>query len=92
MANAHQVRLEKKVTDVSKALAHLSSGDDLRKLILLIRKPGWTTPAEFAFAFGIADAMLAQVQVLGDLRTALVRGGGLVASNPMPGKARRKAA
>jgi hypothetical protein len=36
--------------------------------------------------------MIAQAEALSALKTVLVRGGALVESNPMPGKARRKAA
>jgi hypothetical protein len=67
-------RLEKKITAVSKALANLNSSDDLRKLILLIRKPGWTTPAEFLFAAGVADTLLAQARVVADLKSVLLKG------------------
>ena len=55
MANGHRVgidRLDKKITALSDALAKLGSADDLRKLLLIIRRPGWTTPAELAFALG----------------------------------------
>ena len=39
-------KFEKSITALSDALAHLGKGTDLRDLIMIIRKPGWTTPAE----------------------------------------------
>jgi hypothetical protein len=87
VADKHQVRLQKRITTLSNAITRLAKVDDLRELLLLIRRPGWTTPAEFAFAAGIADALIAQVEVVGRLKTALLRGSGEVGtSNPMPGR------
>jgi hypothetical protein len=71
-------KLEKRVTALSDALANLNSADDLRKLILLIRKPGWTTPAEFTFALGLVDSMLAQTKVLGQMKDTLLKGSNAV--------------
>lgn len=67
-------KLEKQISALSDALANLNSADDLRKLILLIRKPGWTTPAEFTFASGLVDSMLAQTKVLNQMKETLLRG------------------
>ena len=65
MPPEHDIKeLEKKVTDVSNALAHLSSAEDFRKLILILKRPGWTTPAEFLFATAIVDSMLAHTRAL----------------------------
>ena len=74
----HKV-LEKKITDLSKALANLDSSADLKKLILLIRRPGWTTPAEFAFAVGLVDSLLAQTKVVASTTNALLAASKLVA-------------
>lgn len=74
-----KAKLEKRISALSDALANLNSADDLRKLILLIRKPGWTTPAEYMFALGLVDTMLAQTKVLGEMKTALLRGSQAVA-------------
>jgi hypothetical protein len=71
--------LEKKITDLSKALANLSSEDDLRELIRIIRKPGWTTPAEFILVSGIVDVMAAQVKTLSQMKSVLVKGSSKVA-------------
>lgn len=68
-------KLEKKVTDLSDALAHLGSRDDFKRLILILRQPGWTTPAEYTFATAIVDSMLAQASTLTRLKGQLVKGG-----------------
>jgi hypothetical protein len=77
MANGHKAeitRLEKQITALSDALAKLGSADDLRKLILIIRRPGWTTPAELAFASGIVESLTAQTKALTQLKSALMKG------------------
>jgi hypothetical protein len=77
MPTGHKIdikRLEKKVTDLSDALAKLGSKDDFKKLILILRRPGWTTPAEFIFASGIVDSMTAQVNALAKLKGELLKG------------------
>lgn len=67
-------RLDKKITALSKALANLGSAEDLRELILLIRKPGWTTPAEYALVTATVDAMLGYTRVLTRQKAALLKG------------------
>ena len=66
-------KLDKKVTALSKALANLGRGTDLKELIRIIRNPGWTTPAELAFTVAILDSMQGQVAQLSKLSGALVR-------------------
>lgn len=66
--------LEKKVTDLSDALAHLGDKDDFKKLILILRRPGWTTPAEFIFASAVVDVMQAQASALATLKGKLLQG------------------
>ncbi|MEW6125883.1 MAG: hypothetical protein AB1757_02370 [Acidobacteriota bacterium] len=77
MPNGHRIdikRLEKKVTDLSDALAKLSSKEDFKKLILILRRPGWTTPAEYIFASSIVEAMTAQAKALDKLKGDLLKG------------------
>lgn len=61
---ANHAALNKKITALSKALANLGKGTDLRELILIIKQPGWTTPAELRFSVALIDTMQAQVDVL----------------------------
>lgn len=78
-------KLKKQISALSDALANLNSADDLKKLILLIKKPGWTTPAEFFFALGLVNSMLSQVRVLDEMKTVLLRGSNAVASKEVIG-------
>ena len=62
--SAHVRDLDKKVTALSDALAHLGKGTTMQELLKIIRFPGWTTPAEFAFLVSALDHMQSQVQML----------------------------
>ena len=72
--------LGKKITALSKALANLNSGDDLKELLRIIRFPGWTTPAEFLLVNTIVDSMRAQVADLVRTKTALLKASKKVAT------------
>jgi hypothetical protein len=77
MANEHKEdlkKLEKQIDALSNALAKLSNKEDFRELILILRRPGWTTPAEFRFASGIVASMAAQVKGLAALKKDLIEG------------------
>jgi hypothetical protein len=75
MATADEIkRLEKQIDALSNALAKLSSAEDFRELILILRQPGWTTPAEFRFASGIVASMTTQVKGLTTLKADLIAG------------------
>jgi hypothetical protein len=77
MADHHLIdiqKLEKRVTALSDALAHLSSPNDFRQLIQIMKRPGWTTPAELIFTVGIVESMLAQTEALTRLKGDLLRG------------------
>jgi hypothetical protein len=76
----HVKILAKKITELSAALADLGKGADLKELIRIIRFPGWTTPAEFAFALAIVDSMQTHVQALTGLNTQLLAASKLVAT------------
>ena len=83
MPTNHRVdikRLEKRISALSDVLAKLGRGKDLRDLIRILRFPGWTTPAEFAFALGIVESMISHVTVLAQLQSALIKGSKAVAT------------
>jgi len=64
MPNGHKLdlrKLERRIDALSNALARLGKGGDLKELIRIIKFPGWTTPAEFAFALGIVELNRCQV-------------------------------
>jgi hypothetical protein len=64
-----------KVTALSKALADLGRGTSLQELLRIIRFPGYTTPAEFAFTVAMVDSMAAQVSVLAKQEQDLLAAG-----------------
>jgi hypothetical protein len=68
----HSQTLEKKITALSDALAHLCRGTSLAELLKIIRNPGWTTPAEFAFATAILDAMHVHVSAIETLQKEML--------------------
>jgi hypothetical protein len=75
MANkADIVRLEKQVTNLSDALAKLNTPDDWKRLILILRRPGWTTLADLIFVSAILEAMQAQAAALAGLKAKLLKG------------------
>lgn len=71
-------KFEKSISALSDALAHLGKGTSLRDLILIIRKPGWTTPAELAFASSIVENMTSQVAQLERMQANLLKASKMV--------------
>jgi hypothetical protein len=73
MATAKDIdKLDKKITDLSAALATLGRGTDFKELIRIIHNPGWTTPAELKLTFTVLETMQAQVSQLTKLSDALM--------------------
>jgi hypothetical protein len=70
--DSHVRQIDKKVTALSDALAHLGQGTSLKELLRIIRFPGYTTPAELAFTMAILDGMEAQVRTLAKMETELL--------------------
>jgi hypothetical protein len=71
----HDVKhLGSRIEDLRKELAALAVDKDYEELLRIIHRPGWTTPAEFAFAVGLAEAMLAQTKTLAGLKQAFLKG------------------
>ena len=68
----HVQTLEKQITALSDALAHLGRGTSLAELLKIIRNPGWTTPAEFAFAIAILEAMRVHVSAIETLQKEML--------------------
>lgn len=61
---AHIEKLDKKISALSDALAHLGNGTDLKELLRIIRNPGWTTPAELGLTIALLDSMTQQTAQL----------------------------
>ena len=72
--NNHIRELEKKISALSDALAHLGKGTTLQELLRIIRFPGYTTPAEFTFNVAILDTLLVQANALEKLGQDLLAG------------------
>jgi len=51
---------------------------DLIKMLKIIRRPGWTTPAESTLVEGILESMIAQVKAVKQLGGALTEGSSTV--------------
>ena len=71
-------KLQKRVSDLSDALARLYTPEDWQRLIPIFRRPGWTTPAEFVLVSGIVESMLAHTAALTKLKGQLIRGSEMV--------------
>ena len=89
-------RLDKKITALSKALANLGKGTDGKDLLLIIRKPGWTTIAELGFTNALLDTAAIQVRALETTRAGLKNaaakvGGKAVTRKAAPKKAAKSA-
>jgi|GEM_PF-6747488 len=56
-------KLNKRISALSNVLAKLGKGTDAQDLLMIIRKPGWTTLAELAFTHALLES--AEVQVAG---------------------------
>jgi hypothetical protein len=67
-------QIESRCQQVSSSLKELADGKDFDELMLLIRKPGWTTPAEAMLVNGLLDNMSAQAKQLGELKRNLMAG------------------
>ena len=73
-------RLEKSINTVSERLEVVAQGDDFAELIKIIKKPGWTTPAEFTLVVGIVETIGRQIEVIEYLKRDLVHGSRQVAA------------
>mgnify|MGYP000033816048 CR=1 FL=1 len=81
MARNHEAgiaKLEKQITTLSNALAKLGKGTDWRELILIIKRPGWTTPAELIFTSAILDGLMGQLKAFDGLKNSLIKGSKVV--------------
>ena len=73
-------RLEKHIYTVRERLEVVAQGDDFEELIKIIRRPGWTTPAEFRLVLGIVETIGRQVDAIEHLKTGLLEGSRQVAA------------
>jgi hypothetical protein len=84
--NTHVDVLEKKVTELSSALAMLGKGTDLKELIHVIHGPGWTTLAEFAFATTLLEEMQGHANAIARLSSQIIATSKLVDVKELVGR------
>jgi len=65
-------KLAKQINALGDDVADLGDSDDLKSLLLIIRRPGWTSVAELAFARGVVESLRVQVQAVAGLKKSLV--------------------
>ena len=82
-------RLNKRVTALSDALAKLGKGTDGKDLLLILKKPGWTTIAELAFTHAMID--VAEIQMKGLMQTMAGLKGAAAKVAPQTGDKTKKA-
>jgi hypothetical protein len=74
------VTLQAKITNLAGQLKHFANPSDLEELLIIIHRPGWTTPAEFAFVSAIVDSIQGHITSLTHLRKSLLSGSRAVGS------------
>jgi hypothetical protein len=71
----HDVKqLEARIKELTTGFRRLADDTEFEELFRIIPKPGWTTPAEFLFAMGVADSMLAQTKLMMASKKLLLEG------------------
>lgn len=70
--------LEKEIKALSAAWINLSRSQTLAELLIIIKRPGWTTPAELLFTKGVIESLQVQTQALQRLSGSLLKAGQLV--------------
>ena len=70
--NDHVETLEPKIRAVQEGLKKISSDKRTEQLLLIIRKPGFTTPAELEFMHGALDSLAHQIEGVDRAHGALV--------------------
>ena len=79
LETTHDVaHLEARVRDLHQTMARLAQDQDLQELLFLIRRPGWTTPAELALVSGLVDMLHAQARSITQMKEVLMTGSRMV--------------
>jgi hypothetical protein len=77
MANNHKAslaKLGKKLSTLNDGFDGLGDGSDIKELLRIIHRPGWTTIAELTLVHGIVDSMNAHIEAIAGLKASLVKG------------------
>jgi len=67
-------KVELHITTLTQNLKGLAEDKDFAELLSIIRKPGWTTPAEALLVAGVLESMNAHTKHLTDLKQTLLAG------------------
>lgn len=76
----HIHELQHSIKNLADQMAYLGRGHQLHELLHVIKWPGWTTPAEFAFVTAILENINNQVRLLERLQADLVEASKKVAN------------
>jgi len=72
MEHDHLKKLETKIASLREVVTDLASADGYDVLFKIIHQPGWTTPAELAFALAMIETMSGAAHVLVEAKNALI--------------------
>ena len=75
MAKHDLKNVEDRIGQLRETWAGLAADQDLEELLLIMHRPGWTTPAELLMVRGLVESLHAQTQVLMGLKQVLMNGG-----------------
>jgi len=77
-------RMETQIKELHTTLKSLADDKVFGELIRIIRRPGFTRPAEAAFLEGLLDSMLGQAKNMSRLKQVVLAGAEKVELNPQP--------
>jgi hypothetical protein len=66
--------IEAQLKELEKHIHSSSSDNDVKELLTIIHRPGWTTPAEALLVQELVEATIASVKQAAHLRQALLKG------------------
>ena len=66
--------LETQIKELRDQLADVSQDGSWDELLIILHRPGWTTPAEYLFVQGLVETMREQVQVFAAFKQVLISG------------------
>lgn len=79
VAVTHDIaHLEKRLVSLRRSLARLVREDDVDELIPIIKRPGWTTPAEFALFLAAVEGLQKQADLMAAQKRAMIAGAKMV--------------
>ena len=74
MEERHNIgRLEKSINALQDRVSVLANEEEYLELVKIIRRPGWTTPAEFQLVTTIVETFARQIDVLETLKHELIK-------------------